>query len=425
MGLFVLKFGGTSVGTPERMRSVADRIARLAAQGHQLVVVVSAMGHTTDELIDLAHQVSKAPPHREMDMLLTAGERISMALLSMALADRQVNAISFTGSQSGIITDNSHRRARIRKILGDRIRDALARGKVAIVAGFQGVSAEKEITTLGRGGSDTTAVALAAALKADLCEIYTDVNGVYSADPRVVPQARFWPEIRHDLMVELATRGAGVLHPRSVELAKQFGVRLRVRNSLANSTLHDEGTTVVSTVRELEKGPEKGMEEFSIAGVTAAKDKLLVRVELMRATVLNAIWDRAAEAHLSILCPMFNDGKVSFFTDRDADAEWKKILTELTAQGFVRSFVIDADMVPLSVVGDRFSQDGGALSEIMETLAHHGISATMGSASTLVVTVAIAAKDADDGVRALHEAFFPTTASSEKSSTGAQALSVT
>ena len=234
MALVVQKYGGTSVGTPERILAVAQRIARTRAQGHGLVVVVSAMGQSTDELIELAHRVSKDPPHREMDMLLTAGERISMALLSMALADLEVPALSFTGSQSGIITTASHRRARIQRILGDRVRAALADDKVAIVAGFQGVSESKEITTLGRGGSDTTAVALAAALGAERCEIYTDVDGVYSADPRIVPATRgSGPRISHAHMVETGDAGGGgFLHPRSVELAKQFGVPLWVKNSL-------------------------------------------------------------------------------------------------------------------------------------------------------------------------------------------------
>jgi aspartate kinase len=215
----VQKYGGTSVGSPERILAVAQRIAYCREQTRGLVVVVSAMGHTTDELIDLAQKVSQNPPRREMDMLLSTGERISMALLSMALSDLGVPAISFTGSQSGIITDGSHRRARIKRILGDRIREAVEAGKVAIVAGFQGVSEQKEITTLGRGGSDTTAVALAAALDADVCEIYTDVDGVFSADPRKVSGAKHLTSLSHDLMVELASRWAGVLHPRSVEVA--------------------------------------------------------------------------------------------------------------------------------------------------------------------------------------------------------------
>ncbi len=395
MGLIVQKFGGTSVGSPERIRSVADRIVRARAQGHRLVVVVSAMGHTTDELITLAHKVSENPPHREMDMLLTAGERVSMALLSMALADRGAAAVSFTGSQSGIITDGSHRRARIKRILGDRVRAALADGKVAIVAGFQGVSETKEITTLGRGGSDTTAVALAASLGAEACEIYTDVDGVYSADPRVVPGARLWKRISHDLMVELATRGAGVLHPRSVELSKQYGVLVRVRNSLNEN----EGTEVTSN------DSKRGMEEFQVMGVTADSGKMLVEVELMRPTVLGALWEKAATNHLAVVAPTFAAGKVSFYSDKEAEPDWKKYLDQLVADGFVRKFKMDDTVVPLSIVGDRFSQDGAALCQLIETLAQCGISVTMGSATALAVTVSVPAGQADDAVRAVHAKF--------------------
>lgn len=396
MALLVQKFGGTSVGTPERIHLVADRIARSYAEGNQIAVVVSAMGHTTDELIELALQVSPNPHHREMDMLLTAGERISMALLSMALWDRKIPASSFTGSQSGIITDQSHRRARIRKILGDRVRNALSEKKVAIIAGFQGVSEEKEITTLGRGGSDTTAVALAAALRADVCEIYTDVDGVYSADPRIVSNARLWKWIPHELMVEMATRGAGVLHPRSVELAKQYNIPIQVKNSLN----HNQGTTVIS--RHL--GTALGMEEFGITGVTADQEKFLVSIELQRSTVLSSVWDRAAKAHLPILSPVFSETQVRFFSDRDAEGDWRKHLEELCSEGFVKSYQLETDIIPLSVVGDRFTQDGKALAEVLDLLSQQHVKVFLGSASSLAITVGISKNYAKEGVVALHSA---------------------
>ena len=399
MALIVQKFGGTSVGTPERILAVAHRIARSYAEGHQLVVVVSAMGHSTDELIHLAHQVSKTPPHREMDMLLTAGERISMALLSIALADCKVPARSLTGSQSGIITDQSHRRARIHRILGDRIRATLAEKKVPIVAGFQGVSESKEITTLGRGGSDTTSVALAAALRADACEIYTDVDGVFSADPRVVKQARLLDCISHDLMVEMATRGAGVLHPRSVELAKQFRVPLRVRNSLN----HHEGTAVSSGLIK----DNKGLEEFDVTGVTSDRDKIYLKITLSRPTVLSALWERATQAHLSLVAPVFCDGEVRFFSDRDGELDWRKHLEQLVIEGFVAKYELDTHTVPLSVIGNRFSQDGTALSQIIDVLAKENIQVTFGSASALAITVGISAHHVDEGVKILHSAFLP------------------
>lgn len=387
MSLIVQKFGGTSVGSPDRIRSVAHTISKTRAEGHSLVVVVSAMGHTTDELIQLARQVSPQPPAREMDMLLTAGERISMALLSMALAEEKVPALSFTGSQSGIITDGSHRRARIRRILGNRVREAMDGGKVAIVAGFQGVSEAKEITTLGRGGSDTTAVALAAALGAERCEIYTDVEGVYSADPRIVSNAQLLERISFNEMIELAYRGAGVLHPRCVELAKHHGVAIHVVNSLRAGA---------------KRGTQVDMEGFAIQAVSADVGKALLTIHLSRPSVLGAIWEGSAQAHLLIVAPVFADGTVRFYTDRESEWEWRKLLEELTVQGFVKEYRFDNQLVPLSVVGERFAQDGAALNQVVEILARSEISVTMGSASALAVTVAVSALHAEDGVRVLH-----------------------
>jgi aspartate kinase len=394
--LLVHKYGGTSVGSPERIQAVAERIAQAYRVHRRLVVVVSAMGDTTDDLISLAHQVSKQPPHREMDMLLSAGERISMALLSMALADRKVPALSFTGSQTGIITTGSHRRARIRRILGDRVREALQDEKVAIVAGFQGVSESKEITTLGRGGSDTTAVALAAVLGADACEIYTDVDGVFSADPRVVPQARLLARIGHDQMVEMATRGAGVLHPRSVELAKQYNVKLRVRSSLRPLGENRYFTEVGSK-----------MEEFQVVGITADKSKVRIDVELARPTALGALWSAATEHSLSIVAPLFMDGRVQLFGDLDSEGEWRTLLSRLAVEGFVKRYELLLEQVPLSVIGDRFSQDGAVLQRVIEILAENQISVTMGAASAIAMTVAVSKNHVDDGVRALHEALIP------------------
>jgi len=229
--LIVQKYGGTSVADPDRMRAVADHIAFTRSHGSDVVAVVSAMGKSTDNLIKLANEVSSVHPGREMDMLLTTGERVSMSLLCMALADRGVPAMSFTGSQVGIITDTSHGKAKILEVRGDRLREALAEGRVCVVAGFQGVSTAKEITTLGRGGSDTTAVAIAAALDADACEIYTDVTGVFSADPRIVPLARKLAHISFDEMLEMAGAGSKVLALRSVEFARNHNVPLHVRSS--------------------------------------------------------------------------------------------------------------------------------------------------------------------------------------------------
>ncbi|MBS1961640.1 MAG: aspartate kinase [Bdellovibrionales bacterium] len=411
MALLVLKFGGTSVGTPERIRSVAERIAAAKSAGNDVVVVVSAMGRTTDDLLALAGEVSKTPPGREVDMLLTAGERISMALLSMALADLGVRALSFTGSQSGIITTNHHRRARIERILGDRVRLATAEGAVAIVAGFQGMSEEKEITTLGRGGSDTTAVALAATLGAARCDIYTDVDGVFSADPRLVPGARRIPRIGHDHMVELAQRGAGVLHPRSIELAQKFKVPLWVRNSLAPLKKDaGEGERGGTEVVDLTKGmhgtnaASGGMEATAVVGITHDDEKSLVVVELMRPSAASAIWDAATKAGLSMLAPDFFDGTLRFFVDHDAIPEWQKACHTLSVDGFLRAVEIHEKLVPVSVVGSRLTQDGKILSRVFEILDQNGISVTMGQASSLVITLAVPKLKAPEVVGLLHKA---------------------
>lgn len=395
--LIVQKFGGTSVGSPERIRAVAKRIAAAKARGHRVAVVVSAMGHTTDELLSLASQVSTAPAAREVDMLLTAGERISMALLSMALTDLGLKALSFTGSQTGIITTAHHRRARILRILGDRVRQALESDAVAIVAGFQGVSETKEITTLGRGGSDTTAVALACALKAERCEIFTDVDGVFTADPRIVPGARHLARISHDHMVELAQRGAGVLHPRSVELAQKFKTPLWVRNSLKDENEERSGTEVVSL--------ETGMESAQVVGVTADESKVMLELELMRPSVIGAVWDSAKASSLAILAPTFDEGKLRFFVDRDAASEWQRSLHQLSIDGFVKSFEIHENRVPVSIVGHRLTQDGETLSKIFSLLDQDSISVTMGQATSLAVTLVVAAPRAKDAVQVLHRGF--------------------
>jgi len=252
--LVVQKFGGTSVATPERIRQVASRVVEEKKAGRDVIVVVSAMGDTTDQLVTLAKTVTQNPPKREMDMLLTAGERISMALLSMAISDLGCEAISFTGSQSGIVTDTSHTRAKILDVRAHRVKEELDRGRIVIVAGFQGVSSAKEVTTLGRGGSDTTCVALAAAFSAGECHIFTDVDGVFTADPRSVPEARKIDKISYEEMMELAFCGAGVLHWRSVDVARRFGVKVHVRSSFGK-----EAGTLVTNRDEIEAAEIKGI----------------------------------------------------------------------------------------------------------------------------------------------------------------------
>ena len=399
MAFYVHKYGGTSVGSPEKIIQIAKKIKNVRDQGHSLVVVVSAMGATTDELISLAQRVSAEPPHREMDMLLTAGERISMSLLSIALADQGVPAISFTGSQSGIVSDSSHRRARIKKVLGDRVRAALADKKVAIVAGFQGVSQEKEITTLGRGGSDTTAVALAAALRADECEIYTDVDGVFSADPRDVKRALIWKKLPYDLMIEMANRGAGVLHPRSVQLAKKYGVRLWVKNSL-----NDRPGTQVMGRDMIQKNTEKndGLEDYSVTGVMCDDEKLYLEVSLSRTQALSALWSEVKRLHLTTLAPVLRENTLCCYIERDAMRDWKKHLEQLSRDGFVSGFEMKENIVPLSVVGDCFSIDSAVFQRVIEKLAEEKILVTIGASSALSVTVGVPAAECQRAVQILH-----------------------
>lgn len=396
--MIVQKYGGTSVGNPERILSVSERIQKVHQSGESLIVVVSAMGDTTDELIKMANQISFSPSHREMDMLLSSGERISMALLAMALTEKGISCVSFTGSQVGMITDDRHRRARIKRVLGERVKQALSEDKVVIVAGFQGVSESKEITTLGRGGSDTTAVALAASFKAKECQIYTDVDGVYSADPHVVSSARLWEKLSYELMIELAHHGAQVLHPRSVELAKQFQVPLVVLNSLKPGI--QKGTRI--------EGDDQ-VEELTVSGVSADFSKSLISIELSRSSVSGAIWDMARDGHFTLLSPFIasQGGQtwMTFFTDTEMLPEWKKKLDRLSVDGFIRGFKQDSDWVPVSVVGGRLTQDGEALSRLTEALAREQIWVTMGAASSLAITVAVERQKANDAVRVLHEAF--------------------
>lgn len=341
----VLKFGGSSVGTPERIRCVAQLLKerRLKNPQSALVVVVSAMGDTTDELLSLAAQVSQAPANRELDMLLSTGERIAMALLAMALQDLGVQAISLTGSQSGIITDSSHRRARIEEVRADRILESLQRFEVVIVAGFQGVSREREITTLGRGGSDTTAVAIAAALGAERCEIYTDVSGIYSADPRRVPEAQHYDLLDSGIALEMAVCGAVVIHPRAVEIARSGRVPLWVRNTFRPDAL---GT-------ELKHGEElvMGIESPRYFGLAVDWDKCWVEVEFKDSA---SEWIGVlAETGWAISGLRLHGTTVSGWLEREALSEWHIRLKRLS-QAPIHTFEDECE-VPLSAVGTGLS----------------------------------------------------------------------
>ena len=404
MALIVQKYGGTSVADPDRMRNVAKHIAALRAQGIDVVAVVSAMGKATDNLVELARQVSSNPQGREMDMLLTTGERISMSLLCMALHDVGCDAMSFTGSQVGIITDTSHTKAKILEIKGDRVREALAAGKVAVVAGFQGVSTEREITTLGRGGSDTTAVALAAALKADACEIYTDVTGVFSADPRLVPQARKLKELSFDEMLEMAGAGSKVLALRSVEFARNHNVPIHVRSSFT----WEEGTWV----RGIDEERKRKMEEPIISGVVhdVGEAKMTLLGVPDRPGVSALLFESLAKANVNVDMIVQNtsiDGTtdISFTLPigdiKTAEPILKKVGDEVGATGINK----DENIVKLSLVGAGMKSSPGIAAKMFRVLADNGVNIEMISTSTIRISVVVERSQLEKAVRALHTAF--------------------
>ncbi len=400
MALIVQKYGGTSVADPERMRAVAEHVEFTKRHGNDVVVVVSAMGKSTDNLIKLANDVSKTQPGREMDMLLTTGERISMALLCMALADRGVDAVSFTGSQVGIITDTVHTKAKILEVKGDRVREALAQGKVCVVAGFQGVSTAKEITTLGRGGSDTTAVALAAALEADSCEIYTDVTGVFTADPRIVPQARKLAHVNFDEMLEMAGAGSKVLALRSVEFARNHNVPIQVRSSFT----WEPGTWVTSK--------EPKMEDPIISGVVTDTSEAKVTVVAVpdRPGISAALFEPLAQANVNVDMIVQNtshDGTTDIsFTmpkaDRLAAGEIvQRVAKEIGAAGVEQQ----DDIAKISLVGAGMKTSPGIAAKMFRTLADEGVNIEMISTSTIRISVVTAGSDLERAARALHTAF--------------------
>jgi aspartate kinase len=408
--LRVQKYGGTSVGTPERIRAVARRVAHARRGGDEVVVVVSAMGHATDELQALALEVTRSPrpavEHpREMDMLLTAGERISMALLAMAIRGAGVDARSLTGSQAAIITDGAHTAARIREVRAERVREALDQGCVPIIAGFQGVSAEREITTLGRGGSDTTAVALAAGLSAGRCEIYTDVDGIFTADPRRVPGARVIPEVTHDEMLEMAASGAQVMHPRAVDIASRFGVDVRVLSSFSpEGEAEAHGTLITRTPRR--------MEDLTLTGIASSggQSKLIARGLPPGMHTTTALLVALAEAGVSV-------DMITAAPERDGTAVVQlTVAEEQLDRG--RGVVEDAaralgggelsavtGLCRIALVGSGMHGRPGVYARAYQALDAAGIEVHAVSTSSISITVLVAAGREDDALRALHDAF--------------------
>jgi aspartate kinase len=379
---------------------VAEHVAFTKRHGNDVVVVVSAMGKSTDNLIKLANEVSSVQPDRELDMLLTTGERISMTLVCMALAGVGIDAISFTGSQVGIITDTVHTKAKILEVKGDRVREALAQGKVCVVAGFQGVSTDKEITTLGRGGSDTTAVALAAALDADSCEIYTDVTGVFSADPRIVPQARKLQHINFDEMLEMAGAGSKVLALRSVEFARNHNVPIQVRSSFT----WEPGTWVTSQ--------EPSMEDPIISGVVTdvSEAKVTVRKVPDRPGISAALFEQLADSNVNVDMIVQNtstDGNTDIsFTVPKADMKVAQGIVESVAKEIGAAGIAQDDAIAkISLVGAGMKTSPGIAAKMFRTLADNGVNIQMISTSTIRISVVIAAADLEKAARSLHTAF--------------------
>ncbi|MDP3966825.1 MAG: aspartate kinase [Nocardioides sp.] len=406
MGVVVQKYGGSSVADADGVKRVAQRIVEAKKAGNSVVVVVSAMGDTTDELIDLAEQVSPLPPGREMDMLLTAGERISMALLAMAVGNLGHEARSFTGSQAGVITDSAHGKAKIIDVTPSRIQAALDEGAIAIVAGFQGVSeSSKDITTLGRGGSDTTAVALAAALAADVCEIYTDVDGVFTADPRIVASARKRDQISYEEMLEMAACGAKILHLRCVEYARRYGMPIHVRSSFSHKT----GTWITDETPE-----DDTMEQAIIAGVAHDRSEAKITVVGVPDKVGEAarIFEALAEAQINldmivqnVSAAATNLTDISFTLPRADGQTAMTALTRIKDEVGFAALQYDDQVGKVSLIGAGMRSHPGITAKFFSCLAAAGVNIGMISTSEIRISVVVEESQVDDAVTATHSAF--------------------
>jgi aspartate kinase len=403
MALIVQKYGGTSVANPERIKNVAARVAKYRAQGDQVVVVVSAMSGVTDGLIKMAREIMPLPSEREMDMLLATGEQTTIALTAIALHALEVDAVSLTGAQAGILTDGVHTKAKIQNITPKQVHGLLDSGKVVIVAGFQGQTPEGQITTLGRGGSDLTAIALAAALKAELCQIYTDVDGVYTADPRIVKTARKLPEIAYDEMLELASLGAKVMQSRSVEFAKKFGVVFEVRSSLNENP----GTIV--------KEETKSMEDVVIRGVSLDKNQAKVTLVGVpdRPGVAARIFKALADATINVDMIVQNvshgagspSTDISFTVDKPDLLKATKVIDSHKSELGMREVIADENIGKLSIVGVGMRSHSGVAAKVFETLAQHSVNIDMISTSEIKISVVIDLQRGEEAMRAVHEAF--------------------
>ena len=400
MALVVTKFGGTSVGSPDRIQAVARRLIARREAGDQVVAVVSAMGDVTDELLELADAISESPPEREMDMLLATGEQVTIALLAMAIHAAGHEAISLTGSQVGIMTDSGHTKARITEVRAEKVREAVDAGQIVIVAGFQGMTPDGQITTLGRGGSDTTAVAVAAGLGADMCEIYTDVDGVFTADPRIVSDARKIETISYEEMLEMAATGARVLQLRSVEFGRNHDVVIHVRSSFSDAP----GTIV----REV----DDSMEQVIISGVThdTTEAKVTIRDLPDRPGVAAEVFSTLAEANVNvdmIIQNVSESGATDItFTVPTEDLARARRATEASAEELgARKWSVDESVAKVSLIGAGMKTHPGVAAKMFEALADSGVNIDMISTSSIRISCVISEDQAEQAVKVLHDAF--------------------
>ena len=398
--LIVQKYGGTSVGNIERIKNVARKVARTRDEGHDVVVVVSAMSGETDRLTALAHEITDSPVEREMDLLLSSGERVTIALLAIALNRIGYPSKAFTGRQVGIITDSIHTKARIERVGAERVREALNHGIIPVVAGFQGISEESDVTTLGRGGSDLSAVAIAAVLKADLCDIYTDVDGVYTADPNVVAEARRLDKISYEEMLELASLGAKVLQNRSVEYAAKYGVKVRVLSSFKDGN----GTLLAEE--------DEDMEKVVVSGVTCDRNQVKVTIVGVpdKPGIAGKIFGTISDANIVVDMIIQNVSQesltdISFTVPRADVNKTRGIMTNLIKDIGAKELAIKEDIAKVSIVGVGMRSHSGVAAKMFSTLAAEGINIMMISTSEIKISCVIDAKYAELAVRALHRVF--------------------
>ncbi len=400
MPIIVQKYGGSSVADTEKIKNVAKRVVKTKEKGYQMVVVVSAIGDTTDHLLKMAYEISPSPPERELDMLLATGEQVSISLLSMAIQSLGYGAISLTGPQVGILTDASYTRAKIIDIKSSRILEELKKGNIVIIAGFQGVTVDNDITTLGRGGSDTTAVALAAKLGAEVCEIYTDVEGVFTADPRIVPNARLLPAISYDEMLEMAATGAKVLQLRSVEYGKNYGVKIRVRSSFTES----EGTLVMEESEMMEKPV--------ISGVTfdVGEAKITIRDVPDRPGIAAKVFRSLADANINVDMIIQNISEkgltdISFTVSKGDLKKTKEVIEQVVNELGARTFEADENIAKVSLVGAGMKTHPGVAADMFAALAEKKINIEMISTSSIKISCVIKAERVNEAIQAIHDKF--------------------